>query len=418
MMMGTTSVPELAAVLAAIEALAALDPVRLADGDAVVALASGLARMEAVACQQAEAFAVHGDWRPTGARHSAMWVMTECRQRKTVAFRRARLGHWLPRVAHVRAAFLAGEINEDHVHALWVEANRNADTFTAFERDEADLVGWARTLRFDDFRHVLGHWRLHADPIGSERDAESKRSQRRLHLSKSIEDLWLLDGVFDPIGGEIVDSALKAIGDELFDADWALAKERLGRTPSLDELAKLTRTPAQRRADALVEMAKRSQAVPAGARMPSPLFTVLIGEDTFRQACAMASGSVVTPGSLVPWMDDMVFERVVFDGPDRVLSVSYQRAFTGAVRRAIQLRDRRCTHRYCDQPAGVCELDHDQPYAQGGQTSQTNGRLLCAFHHRQRTQRQTGKRTRTGRATSGSGDDEGGNPGGENDDSR
>ena len=54
-----------------------------------------------------------------------------------------------------------------------------------------------------------------------------------------------------------------------------MARERVG--PGVCA-ADLWRTPAQRRADAVVEMARRSGAVPEGARMPEPLFRKLDAE--------------------------------------------------------------------------------------------------------------------------------------------
>jgi len=58
---------------------------------------------------------------------------------------------------------------------------------------------------------------------------------------------------------EIVSSELIRLEAEMFEADWAGAKERLGREPHLDEAG---RTAPQRRADALVEMATRSKSNP------------------------------------------------------------------------------------------------------------------------------------------------------------
>src|SRR5205085_6708857 len=109
----------------------------------------------------------------------------------------------------------------------------------------------------------------------------------------------------------IVSRALKKIEHELFEADWAEAKVRVGEGVSAADLA---RRPAQRRADALVEMARRASAMPAGARLPQPLVTVLVGLETFSgRVCELASGTVVTPGSLLPWLTDAYVERVVFD---------------------------------------------------------------------------------------------------------
>ncbi|MGI8982995.1 MAG: hypothetical protein ACR2HM_00420, partial [Acidimicrobiales bacterium] len=145
-----------------------------------------------------------------------------------------------------------------------------------------------------------------------------------------------------------------------FEADWAEARQRVGERVCVGDLA---RTPAQRRADALVEMARRSMAMPAGARIPEPLFTVLVGYETFAgRICELACGAVVAPGSLVRWLDSAWVERVVFDGPSRVKDVGVrQRLFTGATRRAVEVRDRECFHPFCDAPAERCQIDHAQP---------------------------------------------------------
>jgi hypothetical protein len=159
----------------------------------------------------------------------------------------------------------------------------------------------------------------------------------------------------------------------------------LGRDPLPHELA---RTATQRRADALVEMATRARTAPVGGRRPEPLFTIIAGWDAFRDLCELANGTVIAPGRLVPWLDQAWLERVVFDTPSRVVDVGVQRRlFDGATRRAIQVRDRSCAHPLCDQPAERCQVDHIKPWAQGGPTTQANGRLLCGYHNRLRNRR-------------------------------
>jgi hypothetical protein len=129
--------------------------------------------------------------------------------------------------------------------------------------------------------------------------------------------------------------------------------------------------------------------VPEGARRPEPLFRVLVGYETFAgRMCQLANGTVVTPGSLVPWLDQAWVERVVFDGPARVVDVGQaRRAFTGATRRAVQLRDQQCFHPLCDEPAERCEVDHVEPWAAGGATVAANERVACAHHNRARHRR-------------------------------
>jgi hypothetical protein len=95
----------------------------------------------------------------------------------------------------------------------------------------------------------------------------------------------------------------------------------------------------------------------------------------------------VAPGDVAALLDEAVIERAVFDGPSRVMDIGRQRRFTGALRRAIALRDRECTHRHCDRPADRCDADHIEPWEAGGLTTQRNGRLLCPFHNHLRQRR-------------------------------
>ncbi len=127
---------------------------------------------------------------------------------------------------------------------------------------------------------------------------------------------------------------------------------------------------------------------PSDGRRPTPLFSVLIDYETLRgRVCELAGGTVIAPGSLLPWLDEAYLERVVFAPGRRVEVSATARLFSGATRRAIELRDRECTHPYCDVPASSCQVDHIVPYTAGGPTIEENGRLLCGFHNRQRSAR-------------------------------
>ena len=98
------------------------------------------------------------------------------------------------------------------------------------------------------------------------------------------------------------------------------------------------------------------------------MFTVLVDYETFSgRMCELANGRVVTPGSLVRWLDEAWAERVVFDGPDRVKNVSVRRRiFTGATRRSVEVRDRECFHPLCDATVDDCQVDHVEPWSVGG----------------------------------------------------
>ncbi|MCU1460906.1 MAG: hypothetical protein JWO37_981, partial [Acidimicrobiales bacterium] len=95
---------------------------------------------------------------------------------------------------------------------------------------------------------------------------------------------------------------------------------------------------------------------------------------------------VISPAEVVAYLGEADVERIVFDGPSRVIDVGVRRRFFGgATRRAIEVRDRTCTHPSgCDVAAEACEIDHIVPWSRGGLTTQANGRCLCAVHNRRR----------------------------------
>jgi hypothetical protein len=244
------------------------------------------------------------------------------------------------------------------------------------------LVGFAKELKFAAFCTALAHWANRADPEGAEEADLERRNRRDVYLNQSINGMYLGAMTLDPVSGAIVSAELIRLEHQLFDEDWAEATERLGRTPMVHELG---RTWAQRRADAMVEMAKRSASTPANAQRPEPLITLVVNYETmYGYICRIQGGPVVAPGTIFEHFDEARFERIVFAPGRRVECSPKTRFFTGATRRAIEVRDQQCTHEYCDLEAQYCEIDHIVRHADGGLTEQENGRVHCGFHNRRR----------------------------------
>jgi len=352
----------------------------------VVELQRLRSQLEAADARLTSAWDARRCWQDDGARNGAAWLRSKGRMASASAGRRLRMARAVRCMPTVEKAWAAGEISSDHVHTL-VRARR-PETEQCFARDEKVLVDLARdpTLRFADFETAVQYWLQGADPDGTERCAAEQHGRRRMHLSQSLGGWWYGEFGLDPVSGAIVNETLEQIYEELFREDWAEAKARVGEKVTATDLS---RSATQRLADAQVEMAIRARTAPADGRRPAPLFTVLVGYETFAgRICELASGTVVAPWSLVPWLDEAYIERIVFDGPSRVTDIGQQRCFTGALRRAIEVRDRICYHPTCDIPGYRCQVDHVIPSAAGGPTILENGRLACGFHnllrHRQR----------------------------------
>ena len=292
---------------------------------------------------------------------------------KRIVFRAKRL-RWMPLTV---AAFENGSLSSSRVDLL--ARARCSKVGGLFARDEADLVDQVTKLSFSDALRAVRYWSAHADEYGTERRGQKLLEQRTAYISRTYEGSVDLRGLFDPVGGEIFANELERLEKQLFEADWAEAKAIHGEDVCVE---RLKRTSAQRRCDALVLMAERS-ATAGVTKKAKPLFSVVAGKDTFKRICELSSGTVLSPGQLVPWLGESNIERIVFDGPSRILDLGEQRSFRGALRRAIEIRDRHCQHSSgCDVPARRCDVDHSVAYSRGGQTNQMNGKLLCPAHNR------------------------------------
>ena len=320
-----------------------------------------------------------GVWRPSGAKSAAAWLAW--RQHLPIGVTRQRMRHAraLRDLPAVEEAWGGGEIDRSHVTTLL--GARNPRTAEAFDRGHKELLDIARESWFSHFEIACDRWSLVVDPDGAEQDAADDGAARALHLAESFGGMWFGKITLDPISGTIVDETLRTFERELFEADWAEAKERLGRDPLITDLA---RTRAQRRADALVEMATRARTAPVGGRRPAPLFTVVVGLETLKgPLLELFNRTILTPGQAAAWLTQADVERIVFDPPSRVIDVSAKRRFfTGALRRAIEIRDRTCFHPTCDDVPDRPQADHIHESSKGGTTTQDNGRWGCGFHNR------------------------------------
>lgn len=365
--------------------LAAAELTGLTDGEVteLVVLTSDVAKLaEASHVQAVGRLDVLRAWEDSGARSAATWISWHCgtsRGRAAAVLSCARALRTMP-VAH--SSFVAGELTSEHIRLLAHAQRTNPE---AFGRDEERLVRLAGEMLFRRYQVGIRYWIDVNSPDDAEADAAKRFDSRRLDRSTILDGCVVIDALLDPMTGAIVTRELERLEKELFEADWAEARERVGDGACA---ADLRRSPKQRRADALRVMAERSAAKPADATEARVLVHVLAGHDSVNRMCELSNGTVVTPGEALRHLDRADVERVIFESPSKVIDVGVRRRlFTGATRTAIQLRDRTCTHPSCDQPAEDCEIDHVIPWEDDGETTQANGRCLCRYHHRWRHRR-------------------------------
>lgn len=294
-----------------------VDPVELSRAelaDAVLDLQELAAKLAALDARIVAAFDAEQVWADRGAVNAQTWIRVLAKVSAPNAARQVRHARALRDLPETAAALAAGAVSSDHVtRILGVD---NPRTREALRRDEPVIVGWARDLSFQRFCHKLAYWVRDHDPDGAEPDA----ADNRLSLSKTFDGAWRVDGWLDPLTGTVVDTELRRLTDELFQADWRAACERHGTdSPTPDQLG---RTPAQRRADALAEMARRSAVLPATHTTARISATVLLGEDSLRQVCELLDGTVLHPADVARWLPISLVQRILYDGLDRPFAAS------------------------------------------------------------------------------------------------
>ena len=295
------------------------------------------------------------------------------------------------------SALADGVITVNHARRLARAASR-----PEFGDAEAFLLDKAGSLSFRDFERAVAYWEQVVDEARRGDDPEPpdpRETNRAAHVSKTLADMIRVDAWIDPVGGAAFAETLRRIEQEFFDADWQQAKAEYGDAVTVD---RLWRTPAQRRADALVEMARRASTAPPGGVRPRPLVIIHTDIDTFTIAlsnylgvegpppvggierlCELDDGTVISPTQMIEQAMAGHVRRLVFASPGVILDYGRkQRLFTGALREAVCARDRVCDNEGCEIPARHCEIDHVHEWDDGGHTSHRNGKARCSYHHR------------------------------------
>ncbi|MFN8035875.1 MAG: DUF222 domain-containing protein [Acidimicrobiia bacterium] len=308
-----------------------------------------------------------------GASSTPAWMAHQGRMSGAAARRRVRTARVSRHLPVLEAAMVEGSLPFES--AALLAAARTPATEEALARDEAMLVGHAQTLPVDSFARLMRRWRELADADGTHDDA-ADRATRFLRMAATLDGTWVLQGKLDAASGAMVHDALEAIGDEL----WRARSRDAEVDPTLGEAV----PPAQRRADALIEMARRASTAHDGGAPPRPSITIVVrAEDVENHRGGTTDfGSVLHGASTCRLLCNASIAAVVTGAGGEILDAGRSiRVPSAAQRRALVVRDRGCVFPGCDRPPGWCDAHHLVPWSDGGATDLTNLVLLCSHHH-------------------------------------
>lgn len=262
------------------------------------------------------------------------------------------------------------------------------------ERDSPDLLHDAIELPYDDFERHVRTWEALADPDGDRTRNDQQHTNRNVRLRPRPEGGWTLAGNLTELAGCEFMEIFSWFCEAEWQADWADARTRLGEAADTTDLV---RTEAQRRADALLAMARAAASTPPDTQSPRPTANILIDHESFEAHLRGETPDPATYRSVVVRThtgrrlhpDDAVnaalighIRRAVHDNSGTVIDLGRRsRLFRGSSREAVMLLVTTCVWIGCDRPVAWCDADHSLGWKAHGATVPRNGGPLCGGHH-------------------------------------
>lgn len=385
-------------------------------GESIEAMLRDRSRQDAALLRAVRSYSARGEHRAEGHAHVASWLQHHGHLPMREAQRLARLSRFLDHQPELDAALAEGRINADHV-AVFARVHRErwAEAWTEFW---PHLIAYAELSRFEDTARAAQHF---ADGL-SPRDADERFHEqvdgRRFSKASTLDGFGHVEGWLDPITYAIFAAEHERLVQLEFEADWTAARNVLGRDPTPLELNELTRTAAQRSADALRIMAERSKTLAGGAVAAAAEVVIHLTEEEFEAGAARGLGddeaeypedgiSELADGTVVPPIAGFYLSligavrRVVYGADDEIISYGRaRRPYSATQIAALRAKYRRCAHPFgCDRTGRALQGDHVREWQDGGVTDCRNGQCLCGFHNRWKTHHQHDPPTTTRRDT-------------------
>ncbi|WP_155389503.1 HNH endonuclease signature motif containing protein [Catellatospora paridis] len=346
-----------------------------------------------------------------GASSTAVWLREHWRIGIRGAKQTVHLARALDRLPATADALAAGTVNTEQA-AVIAEALAELPAVAGLEiaeKAEAALIGFAAQFEPSVLRRFGERILTHVAPdLAEEHEREAlAEHEERAHAARTLtltpdrSGRVRLTGWLDTEAAAIVTAALDPLtrpgaldptravlptsaaitGDLSVDGSVHAGARSPGHVRDL-------RTAGQRRADALTEICRR---VLASGELPDnggdrPQLVVTVDYDDLARrtgAGLLDNGATLTPDTARRIACDAQVIPAVLGGDGQLLDLGRtRRLFTGALRRALVLRDRGCAFPGCDRPPRWCQGHHIRHWADGGPTDLDNAVLLCGHHHR------------------------------------
>jgi uncharacterized protein DUF222 len=336
-------------------------------GEGLIQLRESADRIEAAFADGVRRFDKSGEYAADGALSIVAWLRWKCRLSGGAAAERVSIARQLDKLPKIEQAFSRGDLGYQHVAAI----ARTADNVgaAAVRKEEGQLLKAAETMDPGQFTGVVKSFEHRVDAAFALAEANRAYARRYLHLSEPSNGLMHLEGLLDTEGGATLKTALDA----------------LMPAPNKDD----ERTAGQRRADALVDLARNaldgSKLGTTGGQRPHLVITTSIETLAGVQGAPAAQlegvGPIATETAQRYACDSTISYVRGLAELDAETSHEHRR-IPPATRRALVARDRDCVFPGCHRPPTWCDGHHLVWWTRGGKTEVPNLALVCGRHHR------------------------------------
>jgi hypothetical protein len=303
-------------------------------------------------------------WRNDGATSMTAWLRHHTRQSGRQSAGCTNTARRLRELPVTAAAYRKGVLSGGQVHAI--VANLKDRTVGLFVDHEAELIPELARLSVGETATAMQDWARRAETVLGD-DPDKPLPERSLHLSRILDGRRELSGSFDPEGGAVIDTAL-----------------RLAATRDVD--GEPARGPAQRRADALVDLCRRfldhQQDRRGGRHRPHLNVITTLHDLEHRGHGRLIDGTILTGATVQRLCCDAGLHRVFVAGRSSILDYgTTTRAVPANLFNALVIRDQHCRFPDCDRPPEWAEAHHVRWFTDHGPTSLDNLALQCSRHH-------------------------------------
>ena len=314
-------------------------------------------------------FAATNDYEADGSVTAIDWLRINCHLGGPQAANYVAAGKHVDDLPQTVLAMAEGKVGFGHLVAMARTADALTSSPTAAAFNEEPLLEKALENSVGKFHHLCRHLRHAADPKGYVATEAEMVENRSLQISSDEDGAVYLNGVFDPVGGAAIRTAL----------------EPLARRSGADD----HRPYDKRMADALVERSMHeldSALVPQNGSQRTHL-QVTASIETLKAldgapAAELEFSIPISAKAVERLACDCSLTRILLGSDSMVIDVGRaKRSISAPQRKALNARDQHCVWPGCDRPASWTSGHHLKHWIHGGSSDLPNLALLCYRHH-------------------------------------